>query len=147
MGSAYLDRLKAHVTGVARDAGLVCTDVTRDRGLGITLRLPPDDARPSALSARLWASGGGAFLLDTSDGYGTADFPNDDDEEAETVRQLVAVARECLLDRGVKSEMPAWWGRRRPLLEVVVDSETHGLSGRAFRDPTRPRRQWFRLRR
>ena len=77
---------------------------------------------PDVRSARLWASSGGVFLLDTSDGYGTAGFPNTDAE--------------------VRSR-----GRRRRYVDVVVDGETHRLWGPELRDPSRPRRRWSGLRR
>ena len=146
MARTSLGRPEVLVTDVARDAGLTCADTTRDRGLGITLRLDPGGS-PDVRSARLWASGGGVFLLGTSDGYGTADFPNTDAEVLETVQQLVAVTRELLLHHDEEGEEVRSRGRRRRYVYVVVDGETHRLWGPELRDPSRPRKRWSGLRR
>ena len=58
MAGTYLDRLEALTTGVARDAGLPCTDTTRDRELSTTLRLLsgcPADADHT--TSRSWSTG------------------------------------------------------------------------------------------
>jgi len=134
----HLERLEALVTDAARGAGLRCEDTTCDGEVRTTLHLDPAGADASLRCARLWATGGGAYGLALSDGYGIVDFAYDDDE-LEVLKRLVAVAREHLLGRGEEAEHQLSWGRRRSQLEVVVDGDVHRLTGAG---PARPVPPW-----